>query len=299
MLAYNHAPFIAQAISSVLAQETTFDYEIVIGEDRSTDDTRAIVCDFAARHPTRIRPLFRERNMGGMRNFISTFGACRGKYTALLDGDDRWTDPRKLQLQVNAMDAHPEWSTCYHRSLVVTTDGSAPPALYPRGERPPVSHLAELFECDFMCTASVMYRRGLLNRLPDDFEQLAMGDWPLHILYAVHGPVGFIDRTMAEYRIHPGGLWSPRPATYQLERAAEMFSFMRKCLRSRYRDASARSAASSFIAASHAFHDSGDRARARAMAWRPIARHLVSRGFPLKKWVRCVAKAYLKRSPRD
>src|ERR1700676_4069851 len=96
MITYNHERFIAQAIESVLAQRVNFDYEIVIGEDCSTDRTRNIVMDFHRRYPDRIVPLLRRYNLGGPENLIATLASCGRQYVALLEGDDYWTCADKL-----------------------------------------------------------------------------------------------------------------------------------------------------------------------------------------------------------
>src|ERR1700676_449892 len=110
MITYNHERYIAQAIESILAQKVNFDYELVIGEDCSTDGTRAVILDFHRRYPSRIVPLLRERNLGGPRNFLGTLAACRGKYLALLEGDDYWICTDKLQRQVDFLEANPAWA---------------------------------------------------------------------------------------------------------------------------------------------------------------------------------------------
>src|ERR1700730_11718775 len=99
MITYNHEQFIGQAIESVLAQKVNFEYELVIGEDCSTDGTRAVILDFHRRYPDRIVPLLRERNLGGQKILLGTLAACRGKYLALLEGDDYWICTDKLQRQ--------------------------------------------------------------------------------------------------------------------------------------------------------------------------------------------------------
>lgn len=101
MITYNHEKFIAQAIDSILMQQVNFDYEIVIGEDCSTDGTRAIVIQYQKEYPDKIRLLLPEENLGMHKNFVQTFRACQGEYIALLEGDDYWTSPRKLQKQVD------------------------------------------------------------------------------------------------------------------------------------------------------------------------------------------------------
>ena len=100
-ITYNHEQFIAQAIESWLMQKTSFEIEIIIGEDCSTDNTRAIIEKYRKLHPDLIKLIISESNVGMMPNFIRTLAACRGKYIALCEGDDYWTDPYKLQKQVD------------------------------------------------------------------------------------------------------------------------------------------------------------------------------------------------------
>jgi glycosyltransferase involved in cell wall biosynthesis len=108
MITYNHAPYIAQAIEGVLRQRTDFPFELVIGEDCSTDGTRDIVFDYQKRHPDVIRVVTSERNVGMKQNSYRTGRACRGKYIAFCEGDDYWHHPLKLQKQVYHIDSHPE-----------------------------------------------------------------------------------------------------------------------------------------------------------------------------------------------
>src|SRR6266478_2690508 len=117
MTTYNQEAFIAQAIDSILMQEVGFDYEIIVGEDASSDRTREIVLEFQKRHPNQIRVLLRDpidaerdraAGVGGKRGFVNGLQACQGKYIALLDGDDYWTDIHKLQKQVDFLESHPD-----------------------------------------------------------------------------------------------------------------------------------------------------------------------------------------------
>jgi glycosyltransferase involved in cell wall biosynthesis len=108
MITYNHAPYIAKAIEGVLAQRTAFPFELVIGEDCSTDGTREIVFDYARRYPEIIRVITSERNLGMKKNCSRTTAACRGKYIAWCEGDDYWHRIDKLQIQVNYINNHPE-----------------------------------------------------------------------------------------------------------------------------------------------------------------------------------------------
>ena len=116
-ITYNHEPYIAQAIESFLVQKTTFDVEIVIGEDRSTDNTLQICLDYKAKYPGKVRVLSRDTNIGMMANMIDTFSQCKGKYVAVCEGDDYWTDPYKLQKQVDFLEKNEEYAICCHNVL--------------------------------------------------------------------------------------------------------------------------------------------------------------------------------------
>jgi glycosyltransferase involved in cell wall biosynthesis len=107
IITFNHAEFIAKALDSVLMQLTSFDYEIIVGDDCSTDGTREIIQTYQQRWPAKITTVFREKNVGMMRNFKETVEQCTGNYIALLEGDDYWTDLNKLQLQAEYLDGHP------------------------------------------------------------------------------------------------------------------------------------------------------------------------------------------------
>lgn len=224
MIAYNMERYIREALDSVLMQEVDFDYEIVIGEDRSTDGTRAIVLEYAARHPDRVRAMVRDVNLGMNRNFMETLQQARGRFVALLDSDDYWTTPHKLQTQMDYLRAHPECSICFHNTWVVYQDGerprhpfhmAQPEHLISHHVPKPISTLDDLAGGNFMQTCSVMFRAGLYGELPPWFLEMPTFDWPLHVLNAEHGSVGYIDEIMGAYRVHAAGFWSMNMALYR------------------------------------------------------------------------------------
>jgi glycosyltransferase involved in cell wall biosynthesis len=214
IITYNHEPFIAQAIESALAQEVEFDYEILIGEDQSSDRTREIVCDYAARRPDRIRLLLHNHpkdhvRLNGNRNFVNNILNARGQYIALLDGDDYWTDPLKLQKQATFLDLHKECCACFHNVRVLHEGAPEHDRIFhPAPLEKSSFGLSDIVSTHFIPTCSTMFRNGLRSSFPDWFYQLSMGDWPLHVLNAEHGLYGYIDEVMAAYRVHSAGLWS-------------------------------------------------------------------------------------------
>lgn len=217
VVAYNHERYIEQALRGALMQQTDFDFEIVVGEDCSTDRTREILLALQREHPERVRLLLRERNLGAQLNFIETWRACQGEYIAWLDGDDYWTSPAKLQRQVDFLEAHPQCAICFHKASVVYEDHPEANHLFPFEDPPEISRIELLLETNPIATCSVVFRNHLFEALPDWFFDLKIGDWPLHMLNARHGDIGYLRDVMAAYRIHSGGAWSAIPQ-YQLTR---------------------------------------------------------------------------------
>ncbi len=235
MVTYNHEKYIAQAVESVLMQETNFDYELIIGEDCSQDKTRAIVMDFQRRFPERIRLLLPEKNLGGSgkTNFLQTLAAAQGQYVALLEGDDYWTSPHKLQKQVDFLDSHPECAICFHKSNMLYEDGSQPTVQHPENVQP-ISTLEDLLQGNFIIACSVMFRRGLFGEFPDWFYRAMTGDWAIHILNAQYGKIGFINETMSTYRLHSGGFWSLKNKEWILRENIKMLKDVDRYLNFKY-----------------------------------------------------------------
>jgi glycosyltransferase involved in cell wall biosynthesis len=239
LITYNHERYIAQAIESVLMQQVSFDYEIVIGEDCSTDSTRKIVSDYASRYPDRIRLLLHERNLGPGRNVAETLRSCQGEYVASLDGDDYWTSPHKLQKQVDFLDDHLECVLCFHNVKVVyegdETRGSW--NLYPDG-RPAILTVEDVLRQSSVQTSSMLVRGP--RRGDEDFywlqglESAERNDWSVTVFAAQHGPVGYIDEVMSVYRQHAGGAWTCLGRARQLEMVIERYDKMKAHLGSAY-----------------------------------------------------------------
>lgn len=135
VLAYNHAPYLRQAIESVLMQECSYDYEIVISDDYSTDDTRLVCLELQKEHPEKIRLILNEKNKGVIENYFDTMSLCKGKYIADCSGDDYWISSTKLQKQVDILEqnddvvlVHTNWKNYLQsRNIFVNDVKSVPP----------------------------------------------------------------------------------------------------------------------------------------------------------------------------
>ena len=124
MITYNHEEFISEAIEGVLMQKTNFPLELIISEDCSTDKTREICIEYQQKYPEIIKLQLPEKNLGMIQNSLSTLKACRGKYIALCEGDDYWTDPDKLQKQVDFLEVNKEYGMCYTNYIPVNVEGN-------------------------------------------------------------------------------------------------------------------------------------------------------------------------------
>jgi hypothetical protein len=230
IVAYNHAKYLATAIAGALAQKTQFDFEIVVADDCSTDGTTDILRQWERLHPEKIRGIYRQRNVGAIANSLNAIPGCRGEYVAMLEGDDRWTCPEKLQRQVDFLDAHPDCSACCHAVNYVHEDGSEPPRRFPETARPRSTLENVLTLTANFHTSSMVFRRRLFLAAPDWLREQWIGDWPKLMLLAEQGDIGFLDEVMSEYRIHPHGLWSSSSDLRRNEGMLQVFQCARRHL---------------------------------------------------------------------
>ena len=202
MTTYNHAPYIARAIESVLAQRTSFAVELLLGEDCSSDSTPDICRSYAERYPDRIRLVTSEHNVGMRANYRRTIEACRGRYVAICDGDDWWCDPDKLERQVAMLEADPSLGLCYTRSLRLFEETGSerhyPDAMFTDFDRLLFNNTVE------NCTA--VARRDLILRYyaevrPEEHPEWLTDDAPMWLWFAANSRCRFIDRTTAVRRI--------------------------------------------------------------------------------------------------
>lgn len=210
MITYNHEKYIAQAVESVLMQQTNFDYELVIGEDCSTDRTREIVIEYKNKYPNKINLLLPEKNLGMIPNFVQTLQVCKGKYIAMLEGDDYWTYPYKLQKQVDQLEANPAAMMVAHRANIVDVNNNIM-AVFP-SEQPAVLKPKYIITKGggSFATSSIMIRKALLMNLPDWFYKFPIGDSALVNLALNRGEIGFINDVMSAYRQGIPSSWSSR-----------------------------------------------------------------------------------------
>jgi glycosyltransferase involved in cell wall biosynthesis len=206
VLAYNHGPYLRQALDGILQQEVNFDYVVHVAEDCSTDDTREIVLDYQKRFPDRIQAHLNPKNLGGKQNLIQNYRRLDGDYVAELDGDDYWTSPLKLKTQVEFLETHPEFVAAAHNTLVIR-EGAEPKPIVGSLNKD-VLTIEDLIETCYVHTSSFLSRNIFRGQLPSTQEHALAGDWFLSLLYAQHGKVKYFDEIMSVYRMHREGEWS-------------------------------------------------------------------------------------------
>ena len=206
MITYNHEKFIAQAIESVMMQKANFDYELVIGEDCSTDRTRDICVAYKEKYPSKIRLLLRKKNLGMMPNFVQTLEACPGQYIALCEGDDYWTSPQKLQKQVDFLDSHPDFAICSHNVMVMREGTPGPGHEWLGAKRKEVSTLEDLLrDGSGGATCSLVFRKRVFGDFPEWYHTIQGGDWALQVLCASQGKLYYFREVMGVFRQHDRG----------------------------------------------------------------------------------------------
>ncbi len=207
VMTYNHERYIRQALDSVLMQETSFDYEVLISEDCSTDGTREIVEDYGSRHP-QIRLILSDRNLHCNEVVARGLRSAQGEYVALLDGDDYWISSAKLQAQVEFLDARQGCSMCFHQAMVRDEISGKPDFLWSPDQQSETASIRDIWRGNFIATCSAMFRRNVVENPPEWYSSFPVTDWPLHILAAERGDIGYIRDVMGVYRYHAGGAYS-------------------------------------------------------------------------------------------
>lgn len=215
-LTYNHAPYIRQCLDGFVMQKTNFRFEAIVHDDASTDGTTEIVREYASKYPDIIKPIYQVENQysKGIVGYITDIvqKQCKGKYIAICEGDDYWTDPLKLQKQVDYMDKHPECTmTCCRAKLYSNKKGKFIGEQYCR-EYDGILNPVDIINRTglYIPTCSLIYRPLIKNNYPDYCRNCNVGDYPLKISAAMKGTVYYFDNVMSVYRIQGNGSWSSR-----------------------------------------------------------------------------------------
>lgn len=210
MITYGHEKYIREAVDGVLKQIGGFDLELIIANDCSPDATDTVIQDILKENPRAscLHYIRHKKNMGMMQNFIFALQHAKGEYIALCDGDDYWTDPHKLQKQVDFLEAHPDYVLCFHKVKILKPNGelvedfiTKVPENYETQET-----LARLG--NYIHTPSVVFR-NVIKEFPPEFSLSPIGDYFLYMLLSEYGKLKYLEEEMAVYR-EGVGIWSAK-----------------------------------------------------------------------------------------
>jgi glycosyltransferase involved in cell wall biosynthesis len=202
VITYGQEKTIRQALDSILMQKVNFKYEIVIGEDCSPDHTRDILMEYKEKYPDKIKLILQHKNVGTVKNIISVYKQCVGKYIAILEGDDYWIDENKLQIQVDFLDNNSDFSATFTDAKVM--DETNRVTCLMRVKNNNVYDMESFFEdTRYIPTCTFMFRGNILrenNYYPYFMTTKFVTDVIMHVICLRHGHLKFINKKTAIYR---------------------------------------------------------------------------------------------------
>lgn len=214
IITYNQAAFVAETITSVVAQLTNFPFEVIVADDHSSDETLRIAAGLQAKFPDRVRVVHTGANKGINPNLLFALGHARGDYLAICEGDDFWTDPSKLQRQFEALEQHRKVDLAICAGDIRKNGVSVPHVFWPYGNRERIVSLEELFKGYGWPapTASLFWRSSATARLPGWFAAAPFSDFLLVMAGASRGGAFYSPREMVCYRADTPTSFSARSA---------------------------------------------------------------------------------------
>ena len=222
MITYNHEKYIGQAIESIVSQRTNFNYKLFIGDDCSTDNTSIICEEFMQRHPDKIELLVHKKNIGATANAKSIYKKCidsNAKYIAMCEGDDYWTDPYKLQKQIDFLEANLDYAIHYTNACYVVESENF--VLNNKNklvlESIESKHIDQklLLNQNIIITLTTVFRNPY-KPYPEWLLDVKLGDWSLHIINSLGGKIFYSNECTAVYRTHAKGIFSSLESSSQL-----------------------------------------------------------------------------------
>lgn len=213
-ITYNQENYIRDALDGFLKQKVNFNYEIIVHDDASTDNTPNIIKEYEKKYPNIIKPIYQNENQykKGKKVTLITYAKAKGKYIALCEGDDYWIDENKLQLQVDYMEKNPKCTLLFHNAKVIDMQTQEEKKFVPYTKEAKKNlkkdgnyDVGELELLEFIPTASYMFRKENVTKLPEWFEKCFVGDWPLKLTMTSFGYAHYMDEIMSVYRKNANG----------------------------------------------------------------------------------------------
>lgn len=226
ILTYNQEQYIRQCLEGVMMQQTSFSFEVIVGEDCSTDNTRSIVKEYEQRYPGIIKPIYHEKNVGPQRNaYEFCWPQLTGKYVAVCEGDDCWTDPYKLQKQVDFLEQHPDFVLCFHGVRTVNENNEILKQDDLSGRVTEFDWRSIFYK--HIATLSVVFRNCISNT-HEDFVHATYGDLFLFTVLSKYGKLAELDFIGGNYRKHAAGMYGGRTMAEKYKGSIETRKFMKR-----------------------------------------------------------------------
>ena len=211
--AYNHGKYIKDALDGFVNQKTNFKYEVLVHDDKSTDNTAEIIAEYAEKYPDIIKPMYEEENQYSQGKLIYKIMLpyVRGKYVATCEGDDYWCDNSKLQKQVDFMESNPDYVLCAHNTKFHNQENGKKSAIYSTKDRDikiedAVTGMGKCYH-----TSSVLYKKELLVDRPEFTSMIpGVGDYPFAVYATLQGKVKYFSDVMSVYRYMVEGSWTDK-----------------------------------------------------------------------------------------
>lgn len=233
LITYNHKNYIRQAIEGILMQKVNFTWELIIADDCSTDGTREIILEYKEKYPKFIRLILQSNNVGPARNWLDLITTPKSKYIAYFEGDDYWTDPNKLQIQIDYLEKYPQFAMCFH-DFVVENEMTC--SRYPGKMEKRNRTAYEVVRSVSLHTSTVLFRK-CFDQMPIEILKVKNGDTFLFALIAsvTDGDAAYLGNILPSvYRVHAGGVWTSKTSRERAMQNFDTFTELKKIVRKRY-----------------------------------------------------------------
>ena len=213
VVTYNHKGSLARCLDSILCQKTDFPFQILIADDASTDGTSSIVKEYENRYDN-VRAIIRPNNIGVAKNIGEAYGEIDSDYFIITEGDDYWTDDKKLQIQLTALKLHPECIFCAHKTAVTNADGIRVGCVGPSID---ASEKVYMFHRAPFCHTSSRLYRNFLRELSEEDRCFIWRDTYIHYVALDRGAMIYLNREMSVYNMTGNGIWTSQKQRMQEE----------------------------------------------------------------------------------
>jgi len=226
---YNHEKLLHEALDSFLMQKTDFAFEIILDEDCSQDKTIEVIKEYTDKFPNLLKVNLRDENVGIVRNFEENALRAESKYITMCEGDDYWIDDKKLQKQVDFLEANSQYNACFHDSLNLSKNDDGTVVTSNRiGNRiidEDVDVKSLIYENNIP-TASIVYRNNI-KKFSKYFLETSKVDYALMLMIAEQGLMKYMpNNAMAVYRLHAGGIWSSKTLDYHAKEGIKFYRLL-------------------------------------------------------------------------